>query len=501
MSKQSTGPYAADVIIVGSGAGGAAAAYALAKRGIRILILEKGEELPRDGSTLDINRVVHRGEFLSREPWLGSRGERLMPEEHFNLGGKTKWYGAALLRFSPQEFDADLSYGARCWPLRYADMEPYYVEAERLLGVKEFPCEPDLQSILQRLSRTASAWQSSPLPLALAQNILKHREEAAHFDGFASASDLKGEAQSTFLEGLKALPNVHMRCDAEVVTLMPAGSGRGTVDGVQLRNGEVLRAKVIVMAAGALHSPRLLSRYVATSNPLLPAAFNIGRHLKLHLLSALVAVSPGRKSDLLRKTMLTVNERFPHSSVQPLGFDGELIGTLVPKFIPRFLARHIGARAYGFFLQTEDGSASANRVLEIPDAASGAVMPLLDYDENRVPLASLEHRRFVRAFRLSLLRASLPSFSRRIGLNGTAHACGTLIAGSDPRDSVVDARGAVFGVNGLYVADGSVLPRISRVNPSLSIYAWGLRVGTLLSQQLLRPAPEFRNDARPGVFV
>src|SRR5438552_4903142 len=100
--------HSAEVIIVGSGAGGAAAAYALAKRGLRVLILEKGTPLPKDGSTLDIDRVVHSGQFLSHERWMGRRGEPLTPEEHFNLGGKTKWYGAALLRFSPQGFDADL---------------------------------------------------------------------------------------------------------------------------------------------------------------------------------------------------------------------------------------------------------------------------------------------------------------------------------------------------------------------------------------------------------
>src|SRR5262249_48961585 len=107
--KQQTRPIDADVIIIGSGAGGAAAAHGLAQQGLRILILEKGGELPNDGSTLDINAVVHHGQFLSREPWIGSRGEALKPEEHFNLGGKTKWYGAALLRFSPQEFDAEPS--------------------------------------------------------------------------------------------------------------------------------------------------------------------------------------------------------------------------------------------------------------------------------------------------------------------------------------------------------------------------------------------------------
>jgi choline dehydrogenase-like flavoprotein len=490
MNMRSAPAYVAEVIIIGSGAGGAAAAYALAKRGIRVLILEKGPALPRDGSTLDINRVVHRGEFLSPERWMGNRGEYLAPAEHFNLGGKTKWYGAALIRFSPQEFDADLSYGARGWPIRYAEIEPYYKQAERILGVKYFPCEKHLQRILNRLSRTTPPWLSSPLPLALSRNILDDRNEATHFDGFASTSDLKGDAEVSFLASLRHLPNVEIRCDTEVVGLMPATSARDRIDGVQMKNGEVLRAKAIVLAAGALHSPRILSRYITANNPLLPAAANVGRHLKLHLLTAVVAVSPSRKADLLRKTMLTIHEKFPHSSLQPLGFDGELIGTLVPKFIPRFLARKIGARAYGFFLQTEDGSASDNRVLEITDRESGEVTPVLDYDENRTPQASLEHRRFVRAFQLGMLRIGMPSFRQRIGLNGTAHVCGTLMAGNTSRDSVVDSRGAVFDINGLYVADGSILPRISRVNPSLSIYAWALRVGTLLGQQLLKPAPQ-----------
>ena len=88
-----------DAIVIGSGAGGAAAAYRLAMGGLNVALLEKGNHLPTDGSTLDIRRVVHEGAFLSREPWTDGRGRGLAPEEHFNVGGKTKWYGAALLRF------------------------------------------------------------------------------------------------------------------------------------------------------------------------------------------------------------------------------------------------------------------------------------------------------------------------------------------------------------------------------------------------------------------
>ena len=103
-----------DVIIIGSGAGGSAAAYHLTQTGRRVLLLEKGEALPRDGSTLDVDTVMRRGAYLSTESWLDRAGKLIVPEEHFNLGGKTKWYGAALLRFGTREFKADPDH--RCLP-------------------------------------------------------------------------------------------------------------------------------------------------------------------------------------------------------------------------------------------------------------------------------------------------------------------------------------------------------------------------------------------------
>jgi len=71
-----------------------------------------------------------------------------------------------------------------------------------------------------------------------------------------------------------------------------------------------------------------------------------------------------------------------------------------------------------------------------------------------------------------------------MGLAGTAHAMGSLVTGNDPATSVVDANGKVHGMQNLYVGDGSVLPRASRVNPALTIYAWGLRLGNHLVGQL-----------------
>jgi choline dehydrogenase-like flavoprotein len=466
-----------DALIVGSGAGGCAAAYRLASAGWRIAIVEKGHELPRDRSTLDVDKVVHQGIFKSRELWRDGQGNEFAPEEYFNVGGKTKWYGAALLRFSGPEFEADPPHGCSVWPLNLDDLRPYYDEAERHLGVRTFAAEPDLERIIQRLAAAAPEWTSQPLPMGLSAAILGDRAEASHFDGFASVAGFKGDGDTGFLSKIAQHPNVSFITGTAVVELLADAQDAKRIAGVQLADGRCLYARAILLACGALHSPRLLQRYLQRHDldHALPGAHLVGRHLKLHLLTAIVALSLSRKTDLLRKTTLLLHGALPHSTVQPLGFDGELIATLIPRYVPRWIARQLGDRAYGFFLLTEDGSHIDNRVQDHEGA-----QPLLDYQAARSPAALAEHRELVRRFRAAMAKIGMLALSQRIGVAGTAHACGTLTMGSDPGQSVVDREGRVHGLSSLYVVDGSVLPRSSRVNPSLTIYSWALYVADRL---------------------
>jgi len=133
-----------DNIIVGSGAGGSAAAYQLARSGESVLLLERGPSLPKDGSTLSVDKVMRHQDFTSTESWQDTDGNPFTANEFFNLGGKTKWYGAALLRFSEHEFEADRKHQCLGWPIRYTDLAPYYDQAEQLLDVKTFALEPQL---------------------------------------------------------------------------------------------------------------------------------------------------------------------------------------------------------------------------------------------------------------------------------------------------------------------------------------------------------------------
>lgn len=472
-----------DYIIIGSGAGGSAAAYHLARTGKRVLLLEKGGILPTDGSTLDLDKVIRQGFFKNQEPWLDRNGRTVVPEEYFNLGGKTKWYGAALLRYSPEEFEADEAHQCLDWPIAYRDLEPYYEQVEKLLGVRQFEMEPNLRVITERL-RTGG-WQAQPLPLGLAPEILDYPQEAMRYDGFASLKGLKADAQRALLERVQPLPNLTIMTQTAVQALLPAPSGPRRIEGVVDQHGRRFQADHVLLAAGALHSPRLLQDYMEATglDKSLPNYRMVGRQYKHHLLTALLAVSSVRITDVLRKTLVFLNARFPHSSVQPLGFGTDVISTLFPRLVPRWTAMLIGARAYGFFLQTEDGSHEGNRVLA---RANGVQRPQLDYDPRRLPSAVLEHKALIRGLSRALLGVRFISLVKPIALAGTAHACGTLITGNDPRTSVVDAGGQVHGLENLHVVDGSILPRSSRVNPSLTIYSWALRVAERLEPEVRR---------------
>jgi choline dehydrogenase-like flavoprotein len=485
-----------DAIIVGSGAGGSAAAYYLVQSGRRVLLLERGPELPRDGSTLDVEQVFGRQAFVETERWTDGQGHEIVPEERSNLGGKTRWYGAALLRFGRDEFAGDAQRQLLPWPIAADELTPFYEAAEQLLGVRTFPVEPELARIADHLTGPWRGWDVRPLPLGLSAAILDHPDEAKHFDGFASPRGLKSDGQSAFLERVRRHPNLVIATGRTVTDVIASDTDPTRAIGVVCDDGTVHRAQHVLLAAGALHSPRLLQSYFERTGlgRTLPSANLVGRNYKSHVLTAVLAFSPRRKTDLLRKTALFLHDDFPRSSVQPLGwFDGEFFSAIAPSWLPKPVARFVGPRLYGFFLQTEDGSHPDNRVVA---HAHGIGRPRLDYDLARIPHARDEHRGLVTRFNRDLLAMGLMPLSQSIPVTGTAHACGTLVAGNDPGASVVGPDGRVHGMRNLYVVDGSVLPRSSRVNPALTIYAWSLRVASGLVQRIEQERT--RNEQSPA---
>ena len=137
-----------DVIIIGSGAGGGTLAYHLAPSGKRILILERGGYVPREKDNWSTRAVNVLGKYNTKEAWLDASGKPLHPHTNYNVGGNTKFYGAALFRLRREDFGEIRHHGgvSPAWPIGYDELEPYYSAAERLYHVHgtrgEDPTEP-----------------------------------------------------------------------------------------------------------------------------------------------------------------------------------------------------------------------------------------------------------------------------------------------------------------------------------------------------------------------
>src|SRR5512134_1161384 len=126
-----------DVIVIGTGAGGGTLVHELAPTGKRILLLERGEYVPREKENWDTKAVVQEGRYNNADRWLDRNGKEFQPGTHYFVGGNTKFYGAALLRMRREDFGALRHHGgvSPAWPIDYDELEPYYTRAEHLYHV------------------------------------------------------------------------------------------------------------------------------------------------------------------------------------------------------------------------------------------------------------------------------------------------------------------------------------------------------------------------------
>src|SRR4030095_7883812 len=126
-----------DIIIIGTGSGGSTIAYKLANTGKRILILERGGFIPKEKPNSERNEVVKLGRYRPTEDWYDNEGKPFKPFIHYNVGGNSKMYGAALFRFRESDFQTVAHYGGTspAWPFGYQTLEEYYTQAEGMYSV------------------------------------------------------------------------------------------------------------------------------------------------------------------------------------------------------------------------------------------------------------------------------------------------------------------------------------------------------------------------------
>src|SRR5438876_853239 len=176
-----------DISIIGTGAGGGTLLHALAGRGKRILVLERGDYVPREKANWNTRAVNVEGRYQTKETWRDREGRPLHPHTNYYVGGNTKFYGAALFRLRREDFGEIKHWGgiSPAWPIEYEDLEPYYTAAERLYHVHgERGVDPTETYSADVVVVSAGAINSAALLLRSASD--------RHPRGLANGSDMVG---------------------------------------------------------------------------------------------------------------------------------------------------------------------------------------------------------------------------------------------------------------------------------------------------------------------
>jgi choline dehydrogenase-like flavoprotein len=485
---------APDVIIIGSGMGGATLAAALAPSGRRIVILERGARLPDSREARDDAAIFVKGVFRPDETWLDGAGKPFNPGNYYYAGGNSKLYGAVLVRYRAEDFAPLRHLGGTTpgWPVTYDQMEPWYQAAEDLYQVRgalgqdpteprhsgryNFPPVPDEPAIADLRARLLQiGLHPSSLPLGVDIDRWLARAKTP-WDAFPDTTGAKMDAETVGLAYALQHPNVSLVERARVTRLVAGPDGRiETVEMVRDGRAERLSAKIIVLAAGAVNSSALL---LGSADATFPAGLanrsdQVGRNFMNHNLSAVIALHPLRPNRSIYQKTIQVNDFYltggrdglPLGNIQLLGkISGTILAsdTPIPKPVANWIARH----SIDVLAMSEDLPNPESRVT----VRDGQIT--LDWKRSNWDT----HQALVTRIKSVLRQAGYPIVvSRAFDRRTPSHQCGTARMGADPDLSVVDPFCRSHDHPNLFVVDASVLPTSAAVNPSLTIAALALR--------------------------
>jgi choline dehydrogenase-like flavoprotein len=512
-----------DVIIIGSGAGGGTLARQLAPSGKRILVLERGDWLPREPQNWSASDVFIDNRYVSEDTWYDGAGNPFQPQVHYCVGGATKLYGAALYRFRKEDFGELRHKGgvSPAWPISYEEMEPYYTRAEELYQVHgsrgEDPTEPPASAPypfgavsheprIQQLSDDFAAAGLHPFhaPCGVMLDEANMPYSACvrcqDCDGFPCLVHAKSDAEVLGMRPALEHENVTLLTNATAVKLNTNAAGSAVTEVVVERDAgrDAYAGEIVVVCAGAANTAKLLLSSASEKHPngLANGSDQVGRNYMFHNSQAVLAISKEPNPTVFQKT-LGVNDyyfasdawEFPMGNIQMVGksvpamYRGEK--PLITRLAPFGLTlSEVAEHAVDFWLSTEDLPQPDNRVtvdgdgkltLAYRSTNDGARDRLLEQLRSLLGHLGMHEHHLIP--RWAYLENKIP-------VAGVAHQAGTCRFGSDPSSSALDTNCRAHELDNLYVVDTSFFPSISAVNPALTAMANAVRVGEHLLQRL-----------------
>lgn len=517
-----------DVIVIGSGPGGGTTAATLAKTGKRVLLLERGDYLPRERGNWDSEVVFAQGRYTADETFYDLDDKAFHPELHYFVGGNSKVYGAALFRLQPSDFGG-VRHPAGIspeWPISYADLEPYYVRAEHLYWVHgrhgEDPfAGPASQDYLYppvahapriaQLSEALTKLGLHPFHLPIGVDLTQDSNgqptpesrciRCDRVDGFPCLVGAKADSEWAVVRpALAAHSNLTLLTRATVQRLVTDTTGR-TVTGVvtTMADGATVTfsADVVVLSAGSILSAVLLLKSANDAHPhgLANSSDVVGRHYMRHNNLALMAFSKDPNPTVFQKT-LSLNDfygpsqawEYPMGNIQMLGkSDDWQVKGQAPKglgWAPPLPYGMVAKHSLDFWLASEDLPLPESRVsLRRDGSVKLAVQPNNNTEGLKRLRATFESMLNDLGLHSKTFERSL-YLHKAMDVSATAHQAGTVRFGHDPHTAALDVNCKAHDVDNLYVVDGAFMPSIGAVNPTLTIIANALRVADHIAGRL-----------------
>lgn len=482
---------AADVAIIGSGAGGAPLAYALAGAGWNVVLVEEGQEYKVNQFNRDSWAATkHMYRDASMTSTLGNPPVPL--PLGVTLGGTTTVNSGTCFR-TPETVFAEWKKEFGLQGLEYADLVPHFEAIEHMLGIKDVPWE--------LMGANNQLFAEGAKKLGLHGAPLKRNEKNCKGAGLCAFGCPNLAKQSMSLSYLPAASDLGARIYTSLRAeklVLEAGRVAG-VEGAMLDDARKPRgrfsidAPVVVVSAGTIYSPVLLLK-----NGLANRSGQVGKNLRIH---------PGAKVVGVFEHDINAWRGTPQAYyVDALADEGIMFeGFFVP---PAFLAFALPAFGRRLKEYMADYNKLAGFGVMVSDTSSGSVRvgpgnrPLMLYNLN-----AEDTRRFVRGvevacrvyFEAGAKKVLPPIFgieefhspaelaqlkTRRVRPSDLElvafHPMGTCRMGDDPQNSVVDAHLETHDVPGLFVVDGSIFPSSLGVNPQQSIMAFALHAAAHL---------------------
>ena len=510
-----------DIVIIGTGSGGSTMAYKLAPTGKRILILERGGFIPKEKENWDAHEVVTVGRYRPNDVWYDGNDKPFKPFIHYNVGGNSKMYGAALFRFRESDFKEVKHYGGTspAWPLGYDVYENYYEQAEKLYSthgkqgvdpgepwrkngypLPPLPYEPLIQDLEMNLHKIGL--QPFPLPMGVRLPQDYTATEAPvmleNFDGFPDLTDSKADGQVMCLRPALMHKNVTLLTHSYVEQLYTDASGKHITKVIADVNGEkiIFNADTVIVACGAVNSAALMLRSANEKHPngLANSSGQVGRNLMLHHNGCLVAFTKDKINDCVFQKSLGLSDfyngaddsEFPLGEIQLMGRnDADTIMWLAEKIYPGKTYEELKQMTIDFWLTAEDLPSADNRVILTKEGKIKVYYHRNNYTAYEKLKEKLKQV-FVQLSEQDNKYKDIQWAGYDLDISGMSHQNGTMRFGTDAKTSVLDLNCKAHDLENLYAVDASFFPSCGAFNPSLTIAANALRVGDHLIKNILK---------------